>query len=107
VIGNVLASYAFTIAGFLSVTVTFLYTLSDRPFLKVYIKRGNLGDLMFFHLIAFAVLATIFALSVVLVIAPHYLRFAIPLTAFSVLQVGAIMSMSYLLTTRAQEDPPK
>ncbi len=68
-VGNVLGSYAFTIAGFLSVTATFLYTLSDKPYFKLYNKRGNFADLMFLHAMAFVILAAIFGTSLAMLVA--------------------------------------
>jgi hypothetical protein len=101
-VGGVLASYAFTIAGFLSVTATFLYTLGDKPFFRLYSRRGSFGDLMFIHALAFIVLAAIFAVSIVVLVSPRFLSWAIGLTAFSVVQLGALTLISYLLTSRAQ-----
>ena len=105
-VGNVLASYAFTIAGFLSVTATFLYTMSDKPYFRLYTRRGNFGDLMFFHALAFLVLATIFVMSLATLIAPRFMHLTLALTAFSLVQLCGLTFISYMLTTRTQEDTP-
>lgn len=103
-IGNVLSSYSFTVAGFLSVVATFLYTLGDKPYFKAYSKRGNFGDLMLLHALALVVLAGIFSLSIVMLVKPELLRLSLALTALSLLQLGGLTLISYTLTTRAQDD---
>lgn len=100
-VASILSSYAFTVAGFLATIATFLYTLGERPFFKLYQRRGNFSDLVFLHVATLATLATILVLSIGLLAYPSLLRPALALTVLSILQLIGLTLASYSLTRRS------
>lgn len=102
---GIVSSYSFTVAGFLATISTFLFTLSDRPFFKLF-KKGeskSFATLMFIHLITFVTLASLFLLSIFVTIYPCFTRMVITLTALTLFQFTGIALISFRLTSRAHE----
>ena len=102
---GIVSSYAFTVAGFLATISTFLFTLSDRPFFKIF-KDGesrSFATLMFIHLVTLTTLAILFILSILVTIYPFLTRAAITLTVLTLFQFTGIALISFRLTSRAHE----
>ena len=102
---GIVSSYSFTVAGFLATISTFLFTLSDRPFFKIF-KEGeskSFGTLMFIHLVTLVTLALLFILSILVTIYPFLTRIVVTLTVFTLFQFIGIALISFRLTSRAHE----
>jgi hypothetical protein len=102
-LSSILSSYAFTVAGFLATIATFLFTLGDKPYFKLYKRRGNFGDLMFLHALNLLVLGGVFICSILLFAEPELLRFTLVLTGLSIVQLFSLTLASYGLTKRSND----
>lgn len=102
-IAAILSSYAFTVGGFLATIVTFLYTLGDRPYFKLYKGRGSFGDLGFVHAIEFLLLGALFVVSVGVVVFPDLMRLALCLAIVSLMNLTLLIFISFNLSKRSNE----
>lgn len=102
-ISSILSGYAFTVAGFMATISTFLFALGDKPYFKLYKRRGNFKDLMLLHGFAILILAMVFVLSIFLLAYPELLRVTFALTSMSLLLLLLITIISYRLAHRAND----
>lgn len=100
---SILSSYAFTIAGFLAAIVTFLYTLGERPYFKLYRNRGSFADLMFVHFFHLALLGLLFITAIGLVVYPQLMRLALTLSLLSLLHLAVLIFISFNLAKRSND----
>jgi hypothetical protein len=103
-LASVYASYAVTIAGFLSAIAVFLFSLADKPYFAVYKARGNFSDLMFCYAMALLVAAALFIAAVGMHSHPSVTRAATVLAGLSLIQITLITLISFFLSKRSQDE---
>ena|SRR5438477_2246600 len=102
-LASILSGYAFTVAGFLATIATFLFTLGEKPYFRLYQKRGSFSDLMFLHALALIVLGAVFICSILLFARPALLRLTLTLTLLSIVQLFFLTMISYTLSKRSND----
>lgn len=102
-VAQILSGYAFTVAGFLATIATFLFTLGEKPYFRLYQRRGSFTDLMFLHALALIVLAALFICSILLFARPELLRVTLTLTLLSIVQLFFLTMISYTLSKRSND----
>lgn len=105
-IASILASYAFTVAGFLATIVTFLFSFQDQSYFRHSQKTGYFRILMFQHLLAMLVLLVLFGMSLALLAYPSMLKVVLSITAVSLAQLALIIISSYGLIERSSLKVP-
>jgi len=103
-INNALTTYAATLAGFVSVVGTFVFTFKRRAYFRKYKERGSFTDLMLTHLFSLITMAAIFLLSLVALARPCLLWPALCLTVGSMVQFVWLMMACYFLSLRCEPD---
>lgn len=102
-VAQILSGYAFTVAGFLATIATFLFTLGEKPYFRLYQRRGSFSDLMFLHALALIVLGAVFVCSILLFARPALLRLTLTLTLLSIVQLFFLTMISYTLSKRSND----
>lgn len=100
-VNNALATYAATMAGFVSVIGTFVCAFKRNSYFRKYQRRGSFTDLMLSHLFSLVTMGVIFGLSLYSLAEPILVWPALCLAFGSMVQFGLLMIACYWLSVRA------
>lgn len=103
VLCQVLASYAFTMVGFLATVITFLFGLSSNRYFQSYTKHGYLNVFLFLYFLTIVSLFAVFVLSIAILYTKNAIIPLLAGTCVSIVLIASISLVGIMIVRRAQK----